>query len=152
MAGEEEYEVIPTSPIRRLEKRLERVETGSYSSEVRKLIEQVMELIQSNQKIIEQTIKSNNELRDELSQIPGKIDQLLSEIGEFMKLLRASSEEESGTSPEIMKPLLEKLTELVEQNKRSSDTNQAVLTTLGIIDKRLKRLYLQSPGLVERGE
>lgn len=146
MAGEDEYEVIPTSPIRRLERRLEKVETGSYSSEVRKLIEQVMELVQSNQKIIEETIKSNNELRDELSQIPGKIDQLLSEIGEFMKLLKASSEEE-GASPETMKPLLEKLTELVEQNKKGFETSQAALTTLGIIDKRLKRLYLQSGSL-----
>ncbi len=144
----EEYEVIPTSPIRRLEKRLERVETGSYSSEVRKLIEQIMELVQSNQKIIGETIKSNNELRDELSQIPGKIDQLLSEIGEFMKLLRAASEVEvSGTSAEAMKPLLGKLTELVEQNKKNFETNQAALTTLGIIDKRLKRLYLQSGSL-----
>jgi len=144
MAGSDEYEVIPTSPIRRLEKRLDQVETGSYSSEVRKLIEQIMELIQSNQKIVQETIRSNSELRDELSQIPGKIDQLLSEIGEFMKLLRASSEEEGGTSSESMKPLLDKLTELVDNNKKGFETNQAVLTTLGIIDKRLKRLYLQS--------
>jgi methyl-accepting chemotaxis protein len=150
MTSEEEYEVIPTSPIRRLEKRLEKVETGSYSSEVRKLIEQIMELIQSNQKIVQETIKSNNELRDELSQIPGKIDQLLSEMVSFMKLLRASSEEETGASPEAMKPLLERLTELVEQNKKAFETNQAALTTLGIIDKRLKRLYLQSSGSLGR--
>ena len=148
MAKEEEYEIMPTSPIRRLEKRLEKVETGSYSSEVRKLIEQIMELIQSNQRIIEETIKSNSELRDELSQIPGKIDQLLSEIGEFMKLLRASSEADvSATSLGAMKPLLGKFTELVEQNKKSFEVNQAALTTLGIIDKRLKRLYLQTGSL-----
>ncbi len=148
MVNEEEYEVIPTSPLRRMERRLEKVETGSYSSEVRKLIEQVMELVQSNQKIIEETIKSNNELRDELSQIPGKIDQLLSELGEFMKLLRVSSETEvSQISEEAMKPLLGKITELVEQNKKAYETDQAALTTLGIIDKRLKRLYLQSSSL-----
>lgn len=145
MAGEEEYEIIPTSPIRRLEKRMEKIETGSYPSEVRKLIEQVMELVQSNQKIIEETIKSNNELRDELSEIPGKIDQLLAEIGEFMKLLRVASETEvSGATAEVMKPLLEKSGELVEQGKKNFETNQAVLTTLSIIDKRLKRLYLQA--------
>ena len=93
-----------------------------------------MELVQSNQKIIQETIKSNNELREELSQIPGKIDQLLSELGEFMKLLRASSEVEvSQVSQEAMKPLLGKITELVEQNKKSFETNQASLTTLGIM-------------------
>jgi hypothetical protein len=33
---------------------------------------------------------------------------------------------------------------LVEQNKKGFETSQAALTTLGIIDKRLKRLYLQT--------
>ena len=59
---EEEYEVIPTSPMRRLEKRVERVESGSYSSQVRRLVDQVLELIKSNQKIIDDSIKANNDL------------------------------------------------------------------------------------------
>jgi len=41
----EDYEVIPTSPIRRLEKRLEHMEDTSSTSQVQKLMEQVIELI-----------------------------------------------------------------------------------------------------------
>jgi len=43
-----------------------------------------------------------------------------------------------------MEPLVNKMDELVNQNKKSLETNQAVLNSLGMIDNRLKRLYLQS--------
>jgi len=39
---------------------------------------------------------------------------------------------------------VDKMTELIEQNKKNFETNQAALTTLGIIEKRLKRLYTQT--------
>ena len=147
---EEEYEIIPTSPIRRLEKRIQKVETGSYSSEIRKLIEQVIELIKSNQRIIDDSIKANNDLIAEVSKVPKKVEELILEMREFMKLLKMSAEEEevSAISKEVMTPLVEKMTEMIEQNKKNFETNQAALTTLGIIEKRLKRLYTvpsQSP-------
>jgi hypothetical protein len=66
----EEYEVIPTSPIRRLEKRLEKMEDTSSTSQVQKLMEQVIELIKSNQRIIDDVVKANAELRDEIGKIP----------------------------------------------------------------------------------
>jgi methyl-accepting chemotaxis protein len=143
---EDEYEIIPTSPIRRLEKRIEKVEGGTYTSEVRKLIEQVIELIKSNQRIIDDSIKANNDLIAEVSKIPKKVEDLILEMREFMKLLKTSAEEEevSSISKEVMEPLVSKMDELIEQNKKSYETNQAVLTTLGIIEKRLKRLYLQT--------
>ena len=140
---EEEYEVIPTSPMRRLEKRVEKVEGGSYSSEIRRLVEQVIELIKSNQRIIDDSIKANNDLIAEVSKLPKKMDDLILEMREFMKLLKVSAEEEevSEVSREVMAPLVNKMTELIEQNKKNFETNQAALTTLGIIEKRLKRLY-----------
>lgn len=149
---DDEYEVIPTSPLRRLEKRVSKVESGSYSSEIRKLIEQVVELIKSNQKIIDDSVKSNNDLIAEVSRLPKKMDDLILEMREFMKLLKVSAEEEevSAVSKEAMSPLVDKIGELVDQNKKNFETNQAVLTTLGIIEKRLKRLYTSSPQKTSR--
>ena len=148
---DEEYEIIPTSPLRRLEKRLERIESGSSSSEISRLIEQVIELIKSNQKIIDSTIKANNDLIAEISKLPKKIDDLILEIREFMKLLKMSAEEEevSSISKEVMQPLVDKLSELLEQNKKNFEANQAVLTTLGIIEKRLKRLYTPTTSRIQ---
>ncbi|MBU0530856.1 MAG: hypothetical protein KKC05_04235 [Nanoarchaeota archaeon] len=142
----EEYEVVPTSPIRNLERRVSRVETSSSSSEVRRLIEQIIELIKSNQRIIDDVIKADSELRDELSRIPGKIDDLLMSMHEFMELLKTSATEEtvSDISKDVMAPVVKKMDELVENTKKNTEVNQAALTSLSIIDKRLKRIYMQT--------
>jgi len=149
---DEEYEVIPTSPIRKLEKRLAKIEAASSSSEIQRLIEQIIELIKSNQRIIDDVIKADAELRNEISKVPGKIDELLDSMNEFMDLLKASATEEtvSEVSKDVMKPLVEKITEMVEQNKKIAETSEASLTNLGMIDKRLKRLYLQFASIYKR--
>ena len=150
--ADEEYEIIPTSPIRRLEKRIDDMESTSTPSEVRKLIEQVIELIKSNQRVIDDIVKSNFELRNELSRVPGKIDELLKSMDDFMELLKASATEEvvSGISKDVMEPVVKKIGELVdqgrEQSKTSTDASQAMLTSLDTIDKRLKRLTIQMGG------
>ncbi len=140
----EDYEVIPTSPIRRLEKRLEKMEDTSSTSQVQKLMEQVIELIKSNQRIIDDVVKANAELRDEIARIPSKVDKLLETMNEFMDLLRLASEEEErgGVGPEAFKPMVDKMTEMVEQNGKSLEASQTMLTSLETIDKRLKRLYM----------
>lgn len=142
----EEYEVVPTSPIRNLEKRISRVESTSSSSEVRRLIEQIIELIKSNQRIIDDVIKADSELRQEISRLPGKIDDLLMSMHEFMELLKTSAVEDTAEniSKDIMDPMVKKMDELIDSNKKIVEVNQASLASLGIIDKRLKRLYLQS--------
>ncbi|MCK4496607.1 MAG: hypothetical protein KAU24_00305 [Candidatus Aenigmarchaeota archaeon] len=143
---EEEYEVIPTSPLRRLEKRISKVEASSSTSQIQKLIEQIIELIKSNQRIIDDVIKADSELRNEISKLPGRIDVLVSSMSEFIELLKASATEEAvaGVSKDVMEPLVNKMDELVNQNKKGLETSQAVLNSLGMIDNRLKRLYLQS--------
>ena len=145
MEEDEEYEVIPTSPIRRLEKRLSRIETSSSSSETHRLIEQIVELIKSNQRVIDDIIKSNAELRNEMSKVPAKIDSLVDKMDEFIEMLKASATEEGVTdaSKEMVKPLAKKMDEMIEQIKKGSEFSQASLASLETIDKRLKRLYLQ---------
>ena len=140
----EDYEVIPTSPVRRLEKRMEKMEDTSSTSQVQKLMEQVIELIKSNQRIIDDVVKANAELRDELSKVPGKIDKLLDTMNEFMDLLRLASEEEDrgGIGPEAFKPMVDKMTEMVEQNKKSLEANHTMVAAMETIDKRMKRLYM----------
>ena len=142
---DEDYEIIPTSPIRKLEQRLGRLENSSATSEVNRLIEQIVELIKSNQRIINDVIKSDSELRSEISRMPAMVEALTSKMEEFLEILRASATEEAmdGGSPGVsMEPLVDKIDELVKQNKKVEETNQAVLANLTSIDNRLKRLYL----------
>ena len=149
---DEEYEIIPTSPIRRIEKRIERLENTGSTSESRKLIEQIIELIKSNQRVIDDVVKSNFELRSEMARIPGKIDELISNMNEFMELLKTSATEDavSEISGNVMAPVVEKIGELVEQGKGGKDVNQAMLASLDTIDKRLKRLTAQFAAMYRR--
>lgn len=153
VAEEDDYEVIPTSPIRRLERRLAKVESSSSTSEVSRLIEQILELIKSNQRVIDDVIKSDAELRNEVSKIPGKVDELLSGMGEFLNLLKLSATENtvSEISKDVMEPLVGKMGEMIDETKRANELAQASLTSLGMIDKRLKRLFLQSTGAAGSG-
>jgi len=148
MVDYEEYEVIPTSPIRKLEQRLSRVETESSASEIRKLIEQIIELVKSNQRIIDDIVKSDAELRNEVSKIPGKIDELLTNMREFMELLKTSATEEtvSDISRDVMEPIAASLKELIDQGKKNMELQQSSNTNLTMMDKRLKRIYLQLSG------
>jgi len=142
---DEEYEVIPTSPIRRLEKRLSRIETTSSSSEIQRLVEQIIELIKSNQRVIDDIIKSDAELRNEVSKVPAKIDGLVDKMDEFLELLKASATEETVTeaSKDMTKPLIKKMEEMIDATKKNSEISQASLTSLETIDKRLKRSYIE---------
>jgi hypothetical protein len=148
---DDDYEVIPTSPIRRLERRLSKVETSSSASETGRLVEQIIELIKGNQRVIDDVIKADAELRNEVSKLPGKIDELLSGMSEFIELLKMSAAEDtvSEMSKDAMDPLVKKVTELVDETKKNNELSQASLTNLSMIDKRLKRLYLQSSGAGE---
>ena len=64
---------------------------------------------------------------------------------EFMEILKSSATEDtvSDISKDVMQPLVGKMTEMVDQNKKNVEVGQASLASLGIIDKRLKRIYLQ---------
>ncbi|MBI4182041.1 MAG: hypothetical protein HY520_03685 [Candidatus Aenigmarchaeota archaeon] len=146
MEEDEDYEVIPVSPLRTLDRRVARVEAASTSSEVRRLIEQVLELIKANQRIIDDIIKSDAELRNEVARLPGKIDELVASMHEFIDILKASASEEGGRD---MEPLLKRIGELVELMKKTHEVGQATLTSLDTIDKRLKRSMV-SPGMVYR--
>ncbi len=146
MEDEETYEVIPASPIRKLEKRMGMLESSSSTSEVQRLIEQIIELIKSNQRIIDDVVKSDSELRSEISRLPGEIKDLVERMDEFLGILKATATEENSedTSKDAMTPFVEKINELVEQNKKSVEASQAVLANLSSIDNRLKRIYLGS--------
>lgn len=140
-----DYEMIPASPIRKLEQRLVKLESISSSSEVQKLIDQIIELIKSNQRIINDVIKSDSELRSEISRLPVSIGNLIAKMDEFLGILKTTAgDDDEGLSQQAMAPLVDKINELVDQNKKTLETNQAVLANLTSIDNRLKRMYLGS--------
>jgi predicted transcriptional regulator len=135
----EEYEIIPVSPIRRLEKKIEKLEAMSPLDN-REMFKEVISVIRMNQEIVNQLVKSTDELKNEISKLPIKIDELIKNLNELISLIKASGEEEIGTvSQEAMKPVVDKLDELLKQNKKIAETNESLLTVLDALERKLRK-------------
>jgi len=135
---ENEYELIPMSPIRRLEKRMERIEESSTSSP-KSIIADIIDIVRMNQQLVDELAKSNDAMRIELSKLPGKLDELIMNVNQLVSFIKASGEAEiGGISEEAFKPLIEKMDEMVKTNKVISEKNDSMLELLDEISKKLK--------------
>lgn len=137
----DEYEVVPLTPLRRLEKRLEAIEGSKGTTNVEKFADRIIEMVELNQRIVEETIKANVGLREDLSVLIGKLDVLQTKITEFIDVIKSAGEEEgeAATMEKTVTPVLEKINEM---NKKVIESNTAMVETLSNIDRRLKRIQL----------
>lgn len=147
---EEEYELIPISPIRRLEKRIEELEATRPSIDVKEFFKELIDIIKMNQQIVDQLAKSSDALRIELSKLPGKMDELIKNMNELIVFIKASATAEEvapGIAPEIPKSLLDRLEQIAEGNRKMVELSQTIVTALEELDKKLKRPTLPPPSL-----
>jgi len=155
----ESYEVIPITPIRRLERRMEAIESAGTIPQIQSLINQIIELIRGNQRVVEEIVRANSDLRNELSKIPPKIDELTGNLKEFINMVKAAGEAEvGGPSSEAMRPLQDSLIKLIDQNQKLVEGNQAVLESLDTLGRKMRSgtpvssLMSSYPGLKLRRE
>jgi len=135
--AEEEYELIPMSPVRRLEKRIDKIESSTGSHEV---IREIIDIVRMNQQMVDELAKSNDALRIELAKLPAKIDELVTYMKEIVSFIKSSGEEENvGITKEAMKPLVEKFDEIAKSSRALSEKNDSMLELLDDISKKLKR-------------
>ena len=132
-----EYELIAVSPLRKLEKRMEELES-TKGMDVREFYRELVDIIKMNQQLVDELAKANDALRIELSRLPSKIEDLVSRLDEMISFIKASATEEMSPVAD-MKPLASKLDQLVESNKKVSETNESVLTLLDEISRKLTR-------------
>ena len=134
---DEEYELIPMSPLRRLEKRIDKMESTTGSENV---IREIIDIVRMNQQMVDELARSNDALRIELSKLPAKIDELVTSMKEIVSFIRSSGEEENvGITKEAMKPLVEKFDEMINTNKAISEKNDSMLELLDDISNKIKR-------------
>jgi hypothetical protein len=155
----EGYEVIPITPIRKLEKRMDMIESAGTIPQIQSLVNQIIELIRGNQRIVEEIVRANSDLRNELSKMPPKIDELAGTMKEFINMIKAAGEEElSGPGAEAMRPVQDSLIKLIEQNKQMVEGNQAIIESLDNLGRKMRAgtpvssLLSSYPGLKLRRE
>lgn len=142
---EQEFELIALSPLRRLEKRIEKIENTSPTIDVRDFLKEIVDIVKMNQGLVDELAKANDALRIELSRLPGRLEELISKLDDMLSLLKAAATEEVTGAPETFKPLLEKIEQLIEANKKIVDSNEAMLSTISEIEKKLRRPAILPP-------
>lgn len=150
---QEEYEIIPVLPLRKLEKRIEELETerGKFSGE--DFLREVVDIIKMNQSMIEEMAKSNDALKLEMAKLPAKIDALLSSINELVSYIKSASLEEATVVQQTGgagDQLVTKLNDIVEGNKKIVELSQTMVSALEEIDKKIKRTQPLPPPLLRR--
>ncbi len=136
---DEEFELIPLSPVRRLEKRIDKLENTTGGVDVREFFRELVAIIRMNQEIVDELAKSSDALRIELAKLPAKLDEVARGLNELISYIKAAAIEEStGISPDAFKPLTEKLDELVQTNKRIIENDENVSGLLESIEKKLR--------------
>jgi len=136
---DEEFELIPLSPVRRLEKRIDKLENTTGGIDVREFFRELVAIIRMNQEIVDELAKSSDALRIELSKIPGRLEEVTRNLNELLTYIRsAAAEESTQISPDAFKPLTERLDELIENNKKIIENDENVSALLESIEKKLR--------------
>jgi len=139
---QEEYELIPLSPLRRLEKRIEQLETASPEANVQEIFKEVIDIVRMNQEIVDELAKANDALRIEISKLPSKMDDLINNLNELISFIKASATEDISSNTESFGPIIGKLDELIQTNKKIAESNQVVMNALEEMDKRFRKPVL----------
>jgi regulator of replication initiation timing len=146
--NDQEFELIPISPLRRLERRIDEVEKKSQHFDSKEFYKELVDIIRMNQQIVDEMAKSNDALRIELSKLPSRIEQTLARLDELVSFIKASGGEGGEAAVGVdMQPMLEKLTQIAETNSKILETNQALLSSMEDVQRKLKRPTLPAPPL-----
>ena len=124
---EEEYELVPLSPIRRLERKMEVVEKRTISHET---IREVLEIIKSNQELVEDIVKVNSEMISRVSDLAENVNMLIVKVNDFVSRIEIAASEEGGKQ--------------TETPENTSDADKKMDERLMKLEKRVNAVILSS--------
>jgi len=137
---EEEFELIPSTPLRRLERRLEKLEQEVSKKSGETFLKEIIDIIKVNQLIIDEVVKSNEALKLEISKLYPKLDSLVAQMNELLNFIKASVFQESiGT--EAFKPLVKKLSEISEGIKSVAELNRQMIEQIKSLETKIEKKF-----------
>lgn len=148
LTDNEDYEVVPLTPIRRLEKRVGQIETSKSFSNVERMMDKILDMVELNQRIVDEMVKANTGLRADLSSLVGKMDSLQGKLTNFIDIVEEAGKEDVDESEAVaaMKGMVTPLVKgITESNEKLLKSNEAIAENISTIDKRLKRANSGNP-------
>jgi len=87
MEMEDEYELIPLNPIRKLEKRVNRLERSTTSGE---MLAELMDIIKTNQQVVDNMSKANSIMIERIHELNNSVNKMISRIDDFINRIETS--------------------------------------------------------------
>lgn len=140
----DEYEVIPLDPIRKLERRMNEMEEKSNLSREESLIRDVVDIMKTNQQMVNNMVDGTNNLKNSVEDLTHKMDTIIDDIGEFLDLLEEASEASleqdinRNIKDSLVEPLTDKMGEIVETNQQMLEGLSSVGEHLGKMETKLQ--------------
>ena len=109
---EEEYELVPLNPIRRIEKRVERIEHAGVPSEA---IHELVDAVRTNQQLVEEVIKLNTEMIRRVSDLTSSVSELATRINTLVDRLQMAEVPEEKERHKAFESKMENRLEKMEK-------------------------------------
>ncbi len=138
----DDYEVVPLTPIRRLEKRMTQLEGSKSLSNMERMMDKILDMVELNQRVVDEMVKANTSLRKDLSTLMGKIDTLQDKVTKFVDVVVEAGQDDVNESEAvvavkgIVTPLVKSIT---DANEKLLKSNEAIAENISTMEKRLKR-------------
>ncbi|MFB6116334.1 MAG: hypothetical protein ABEK10_02370 [Candidatus Nanosalina sp.] len=151
---DDDYEVIPMGPIRKLERRVENLQEQQEKAEQQgggsgndELVRDILDIMKSNQKIVNDMTESTHELRNSVEDLTNKMDSVIDNMNDFMDLLNQASEmdmegEVAGNiETRVADAIGDKMDEMVTEVKSS---NEKIAENLENLNSQMRKNYYAS--------
>ncbi len=126
---QDEYELVALDPIRSLERKIEKLEASMTGKSVS---QEYLELIRTNQQVVDDLVKMNAEVINRLLQLSDSINGLVGKLSEFMNKFEISGGEESSEKVRVME----------EENRRLKDGYEELVDKMSKVEKRVNAILL----------
>jgi len=97
------------------------VKTLNRGSSMSNLVTQIIDLVKTNQSIINEVIKDNTEMRSQIT-------DLIKELRKLISMIEAASDTESS----------DELNKIIEQNQKLIEGNQALIERLDTLNRKIR--------------
>lgn len=148
---EEDYERVPVYSRWRRTDNKDVHESVNYAKKIESFTDKMFDITELNQKIIDDVVRSNQSLREDLAVLIGKMENMTKKMDGFVDLMNQAMEIDSGSSASkeamdaISKPIVENMKALVSSNQETSETIVQSMSDLSKILRRMQFAHISQP-------
>lgn len=132
MDQNDEFEMLPVTPIRRLERELRQMKEQIRGGDSQLAI-QIVEILRMNQTLVDQLATKQGELMAKLSETNFNLQKLAASLDNLVGLLSAGAEEDIEEEEKEGRTAKERLDKIIEQNA-------ILINSLNMLSKEMAKL------------